>query len=366
MPIVRAGFNTRAGRCLPQQLNSRENVASIRVLRPEPHVGPGLTRIGQGSGQQREEVVAGDPSTRTRIAGRGLRQCALALLQLEHALLHRVGGHEPLHEHRPVLADAVGAVGGLVFDGGVPPWIEQEHVVGGGQVEPGPAGLERQQQHRRTAGVLVTSLLTLALSACMVGPDHVRPTLSTPAQFANDEIFEPIRIEPYLRAAASRHPALAPRLEHLASTTMATKQVLVHGDVSPKNILCGPDGPVFLDAECAWYGDPAFDLAFCLNHLLLKGSWQPQWKARYLACFERLSQAYLAAVNWESPEGFEARCAALLPGLWLARNDGKSPVEYLTDEPRRQAVRDAARRFLEQPVANLGDIADFWSRQRDT
>ena len=186
------------------------------------------------------------------------------------------------------------------------------------------------------------------------------------AQFANDEIFEPIRIEPYLRAAASRHPALAPRLEHLASTTMATKQVLVHGDVSPKNILCGPDGPVFLDAECAWYGDPAFDLAFCLNHLLLKGSWQPQWKARYLACFERLSQAYLAAVNWESPEGFEARCAALLPGLWLARVDGKSPVEYLTDEPRRQAVRDAARRFLEQPVASLGDIADFWSRQRDT
>jgi 5-methylthioribose kinase len=186
------------------------------------------------------------------------------------------------------------------------------------------------------------------------------------AQFANDATFEPIRIEPYLRATAARHPALAARLEHLATTTLSTRRALVHGDISPKNILRGPAGPVFLDAECAWYGDPAFDLAFCLNHLLLKGSWQPQWKVRYLACFERLSQAYLAAVDWEPADVFEARCAALLPGLWLARIDGKSPVEYLTDEPRRQAVRQAASRLLEQPVPRLARIAESWSRQRDT
>ncbi len=51
---------------------------------------------------------------------------------------------------------------------------------------------------------------------------------------------------------------------------MVEKKALVHGDVSPKNILVGVNGPVILDAECAWYGDPAFDVAFCLNHLLLK------------------------------------------------------------------------------------------------
>jgi aminoglycoside phosphotransferase (APT) family kinase protein len=185
-------------------------------------------------------------------------------------------------------------------------------------------------------------------------------------RFANDTTFEPIRIEPYLRATAARHPKLAPRLEELAATTLANRQALVHGDISPKNILRGPSGPVFLDAECAWYGDPAFDLAFCLKHLLLKGSWQPQWKLRYLACFERLSKSYLAAVDWEPVDAFEARCAALLPGLWLARIDGKSPVEYLVDEPRRQAVREAASRFLEQPATRLAEIAEFWSGQRDT
>ncbi len=59
----------------------------------------------------------------------------------------------------------------------------------------------------------------------------------------------------------------------LSAGTLAAKIALVHGDVSPKKVPAGPRGPVFLDAECAWYGDPAFDLAFCLNHLLLKCLW---------------------------------------------------------------------------------------------
>ena len=183
------------------------------------------------------------------------------------------------------------------------------------------------------------------------------------ALFANDATFEPIRIEPYLRATALRHPDLADALDEIATTTLATRQALVHGDISPKNILCGPKGPVFLDAECAWYGDPAFDLAFCLNHLLLKSAWKPQWRAGYRDCFERLAAAYLSRVDWEPPASFEARCARLLPGLWLARIDGKSPVEYLVDEPRRAQVRQAARRLLERPVARIGDIAQFWSEQ---
>ena len=85
----------------------------------------------------------------------------------------------------------------------------------------------------------------------------------------------PCASSPYLLATARAHPDRAAALESLAETTARTKFTVVHGDVSPKNILIGPRGPVFIDAECAWFGDPAFDLAFCLNHLLLKCLWVP-------------------------------------------------------------------------------------------
>ena len=98
-----------------------------------------------------------------------------------------------------------------------------------------------------------------------------RPQLA--AEFATDAIFFDIRLEPYLLATAARHPDLAPRIEALVKTTQANTVALVHGDVSPKNILVGAEGPVLIDAECAWWGDPAFDIAFCLNHLLLKCLW---------------------------------------------------------------------------------------------
>jgi aminoglycoside phosphotransferase (APT) family kinase protein len=133
--------------------------------------------------------------------------------------------------------------------------------------------------------------------------------------------------------------------------------------VSPKNILCGPHGPVFLDAECAWYGDPAFDLAFCLNHTLLKCAWRPQWADAYLACFDALTQAYLQAVEWEPVASLEGRAARLLPGLLLARVDGKSPVEYVTDDWQRASVRTAARSLLRKPVATLSEVRDRWERE---
>jgi aminoglycoside phosphotransferase (APT) family kinase protein len=204
--------------------------------------------------------------------------------------------------------------------------------------------------------------------AAAVGRDlaiiHARSAADpgVPAAFANDGTFEAIRVEPYLRATGRAHPALSPRFDALARTTLQTKRALVHGDVSPKNILQGPLGPVFLDAECAWFGDPAFDLAFCLNHLLLKGAREGVDRAPYGAAFSALTQAYLARVDWESATEIEARAAALLPALFLARVDGKSPVEYLTRERERAVVRGVAAPLIADPPRHLMDVAREWSR----
>lgn len=183
------------------------------------------------------------------------------------------------------------------------------------------------------------------------------------ARFDNDAIFHAIRLEPYLETTARAHPDLADVLTALVSVTATTKRVLVHGDVSPKNILAGSRGPVFLDAECAWYGDPAFDLAFCLNHLLLKCLYRPESSADYLRSFDALTAAYLEGVGWENAEEIETRVAHLLPGLFLARVDGKSPVEYLHDEVQRDCVRRVATRFLRKPSPRLSAIRNDWAAE---
>lgn len=181
--------------------------------------------------------------------------------------------------------------------------------------------------------------------------------------FANDATFFAIRLEPYFGATAAVHPDCAHVLNGLIETTASTKLALVHGDVSPKNILVGPRGPVLLDAECAWYGDPAFDVAFCLNHLLLKCLWRPANTVNFLHCFDVFSATYLSAVRWESGEALEARACRLLAALLLARVDGKSPVEYLTEERQHALVRRVAKQFLHEPARKLSAMRNVWASE---
>jgi len=191
-----------------------------------------------------------------------------------------------------------------------------------------------------------------------------RPEIA--ARFRSDAIFHAIRLEPYLEATARRHPDLATPIARLVARTARTRHALVHGDVSPKNILVGPAGPIFLDAECAWYGDPAFDLAFCLNHLLLKALWRPQHRAGYRTLFDTLAASYLAGCVWEPADAVEARAAALLPALFLARVDGKSPAEYVETERARDSVRRVARPLILAPPARLAAIRTAWAAETES
>jgi aminoglycoside phosphotransferase (APT) family kinase protein len=182
------------------------------------------------------------------------------------------------------------------------------------------------------------------------------------ATHGSDALFHALRLAPYLEAAAEKHADAAAALHALVQVTANTREALVHGDVSPKNILIGPAGAVFLDAECAWYGDPAFDLAFCLNHLLLKCLWAPAARPALLRCFETLCTAYAHGVTWCDWPVLEARAARLLPGLMLARVDGKSPVEYLVGTAQKNTVRRAALALLAAPLPQLGGVLAHWNR----
>jgi 5-methylthioribose kinase len=181
-------------------------------------------------------------------------------------------------------------------------------------------------------------------------------------RFANDDTFYATRLEPYLEEAARQHPGLSSTLKALIKRTQHNPKVLVHGDVSPKNIMLGPLGPVILDAECAWYGDPAFDVAFCLNHFFLKAAHMPRLATALLQNAHDFLTAYLQEVTWEPVPELESRISSLLPGLMLARVDGKSPVEYLAAE-RGAIVRKLAIEFLEQDDVSFSIIHARWGQE---
>jgi 5-methylthioribose kinase len=182
-------------------------------------------------------------------------------------------------------------------------------------------------------------------------------------EFSNASSFDALRLNPYLGEAARVNVDISPVLYELIERTRATRVALVHGDVSPKNVLVSENRIVLLDAECATFGDPAFDLAFCLNHLLLKAAYLPGFTDAYFRCFRKLTSAYLDGVTWESKDALEYRTATLLPALLLARVDGKSPVEYLKDDDSRGRVRAFARRRLRNPRHRLSDLLELWSRE---
>lgn len=177
------------------------------------------------------------------------------------------------------------------------------------------------------------------------------------ARFANDAWFDSLRLDPYFRAGARACPALAAPLLELVSQFTRYRRVLVHGDVSPKNVLAGPDGPVLLDAECACFGDPSFDVAFCVNHLMLKSLHTPARRDVLIGAADALLGAYRSHVDWEPWPALEERIVKMLAGLMLARVDGKSPVEYLDHEAQRSCVRD----FVS---AAFADRWDTWRTAR--
>jgi aminoglycoside phosphotransferase (APT) family kinase protein len=171
-------------------------------------------------------------------------------------------------------------------------------------------------------------------------------------EFQNQEDFFALRLEPYLCFTATRHPALAAPINELVEMLNTSRLVLVHGDVSPKNIIFKQGVPILLDAECATIGDPSFDISFCLNHLVLKAVHISKSRKVLLASVGKFWSAYKAHISWEEASGLEARVCRLLPALMLARVDGKSPVEYL-DENEFQLVRSLAVSLIEDPEQSL-------------
>lgn len=166
----------------------------------------------------------------------------------------------------------------------------------------------------RAAGRLLGLLHTRSANA-----DEVR------REFANIEWFIELRIRPFFERVAQKNPPLAAAITRTVEHIHQSRCALVHGDYSPKNLLVDGDEIVILDCEVAHWGDPRFDIAFCIAHLLLKSFRHGAPTAVLLDA----ATAFLREYRQAGPPVLDEHLLRQTGCLLLARLEGDSPVEYL-------------------------------------
>jgi aminoglycoside phosphotransferase (APT) family kinase protein len=211
-----------------------------------------------------------------------------------------------------------------------------------------PAGSETWKWHLMRGEVDVA---VARQAGSLLGRIHAtsaeRPALAT--GFGDRSFFDELRIDPYLRFVAAGAPRLRPALDDVIAELLEPGRCLVHGDFSPKNLLVSPAGELLLvDHEVAHWGHPAFDIGFVTCHLLLKSIRFRERCDAYLEAAAAVLNAYAGAAG-TIRGGLGSFAARVTGALLVARVDGKSPVEYLTEARDRELARALGSRALLDP-----------------
>lgn len=168
------------------------------------------------------------------------------------------------------------------------------------------------------------------------------------AEFSDQKYFNQLRIDPFHRFLIQKYPELNPDINKLIDELTLERTCLVHGDFSPKNMLVQKNGEIVLiDFEVAHWGNPVFDLAYCLGHLMLKA-----WHLK-------MHQTEILGLIRVFLSNYSGEVKNLLPHLGLmllARMDGKSPVNYIQDEDLKEKIRSVAINWIKNPTSD----ANVW------
>jgi 5-methylthioribose kinase len=185
------------------------------------------------------------------------------------------------------------------------------------------------------------------------------------SQMIDREVFDQLRIDPFYRRIAIKHPRIEPVISQLIDEMSATPVCLVHADFSPKNILIIRETNstsarlALVDFETAHFGDPAFDLGFFFSHLLLKTVMHTARADEFLNLVRMFHSRYFAAIDRLAAEGamsrgeLDRRSVGHTAACMLSRIDGKSTVDYLPQPSDQELVRQFCLGLLTDPPPSL-------------
>ncbi|MFM8621900.1 MAG: phosphotransferase family protein [Holophagaceae bacterium] len=175
-------------------------------------------------------------------------------------------------------------------------------------------------------------------------------------QFAEASLFEQLRISPFYREVAIKDPDLQGPIDLLIDELTAVGTTIVHGDFSPKNFLVAGEKDIYiLDFEVAHYGNPVFDLAFTLAHLLCKFFRTP--KASEATTLRATAARFLVGYGETPADSLFAHTALIA----LARVEGKSRVDYL-DQAAQSKLQVLTKRALSSATMNPLELFDLGAR----
>ncbi|NEU30466.1 phosphotransferase [bacterium LRH843] len=164
--------------------------------------------------------------------------------------------------------------------------------------------------------------------------------------FKSRQFFKELRISPYLETIQGKHPSIQSEIDHVIKMLLDNRITLVHGDYSPKNILVAEEDVYILDYEVAHIGHPSFDIAFLTNHLLLKAIKNKHLVHEYMNLMLYFIETYFSTIDFMDRVQLEKDTIRVLALLFLARVDGKSPADYITEEEDKEMIREISFQML--------------------
>jgi 5-methylthioribose kinase len=184
----------------------------------------------------------------------------------------------------------------------------------------------------------------------------VRGFMAFADRFADRGVYVQLRVNPFYRRVQERRPEVAAAVAPLIGSMLSLREALCHGDYTPKNMLVHDGGFTLVDYETAHLGDPTMDLGLFLTHLVLKAFRDPARRAEFLRLTEAFWEGYAAEAHFAPFAELQRRGIAHQGVCLLARIDGTSPVEYLPEETKREAVRNLGRKLLLDRVESWADV----------
>jgi 5-methylthioribose kinase len=179
------------------------------------------------------------------------------------------------------------------------------------------------------------------------------------SQFKEDTLFEQLRVDPFYRFVAAKNPLLQESIFALIKELESDHSTIVHGDFSPKNIMVTPDEQVYiLDFEVMHVGNPIFDLAFLVSHLLCKffRAENDQTAVQLGIMADKFLSAYEASHEIGSNLPFHTALIA------LARVEGKSPVDYLNESAQVKLQKFTKHVLSNRDVVDARKLFDLSAR----